>query len=673
MTKYVRFLIAFTLSLTVVSCGGGGGGNSAPPASQNAGENIDGGDSSSDGNNDDDNVPVSLNKGLKGTIYFGWIKDYEALDLETGIVNSLRSVSWGEGASPDGKEHVQIADGYTTFGPDTDLLIYFGTDGTGTSMSESPNNVEWIGPARISPDGKYTAVYWYYDKVYYDNATDGLAIMDRSGKVVQFIDGEYLNNWDWTPQNQLMFNDQDTIYRIDSVGNEPVEVTTVTDGYPLHLTISADGTQMLYTMWDDNRKVQDVYVMKVNGNDRVKVATTNTNKNAPAWSPDGKYIAIAAQTGASSVTWDCPSGQECTPMPPIESTCQGIYIVPLGGQLADLTSNNIAPAFAALRVTDKNKYSTITCAKSLSWRDTPTTLQRSMGTEPPGGGANNGLTGHLYIENTGTADEFMQLDLYSGNLYSIPRQYNSVLFPMMSASRDGQEIVFVDGTPDNNSYYEQQLKIERMDGTITSTFNLSQEIDGIPELSFDSQYILAYRNFDYKDERNGVRVYDRQGTEIDYLGGWGEWGWMPDNRIVLKSGGELYLTDASWSTSHRIASLPNGVSNIDVSPDGSKIAFAMLNHVWTIDIDGTGLKQLTTSAEREILPSWSPDGKFVAVKHWDGFDGSCQHIFIVPADGERVYVANDGVSSSTKHVWRQRGDGLYDFCQNRWSTPNWRP
>lgn len=660
MKMRFRFLIFLTLQLAVISCGGGGGHTPAPPAGQNNGDN-----------NAGDSTPVVLNKGIKGTIYFGWIKDYVALDLETGVVNSLRPESWGERVSPDGKEAAQLADGYEAFDPDTDLINYFGIDGISSTTYETPNRVNLIGPVKISPDGKYTAVYWSYDKVYRDDPP-GLAIMDRAGKILQYIEGEFINDWDWTPNNQLMFNNERVIYRINEVGQDPVTVTTVSDGYPHNLSLSQDGTQMLYTFWDGTRKAQDVYVMNVDGSSRKKVASTNTNKNAPAWSPDGKHIAVLAQTGATVVTWDCPSGYECTPMPPIESSCEGIYIVPLGGEPADLTSNNIAPAFPAVQVSDKNKFSTITCAKNLSWRDTPTTLHTSMGTPAPGGGANNGHTGHLYIENAETTDGFQQLDLFTGNLYTIPMRYNQILEPLMSASRDGQEIVFADGSPDNRADNEEQLKVERLDGMITSTFNLYKEFAGMPQLSYDNQYILVYREFEYKDERNGVRVYDRQGNEIAYLGGWGDWSWMPDNRIVLSSGGRLYLTDAAWETRTQIASLQNGISGATVSPDGSKIAFRMINHVWTINIDGSGLKQLTTSAEREMLPDWSPDGKYVAVKNYDGFDDSCQHIFIVPADGERVYVNNDGVPSSAKHVWRQRGDGLYNFCQFGWSPPSWR-
>jgi TolB protein len=48
-----------------------------------------------------------------------------------------------------------------------------------------------------------------------------------------------------------------------------------------------------------------------------------------------------------------------------------------------------------------------------------------------------------------------------------------------------------------------------------------------------------------------------------------------------------------------------------VSPDGTKVSFGMNNHIWVINMDGTGLKQVTTSNGLEVNPSWSPDGNWI--------------------------------------------------------------
>jgi TolB protein len=60
-----------------------------------------------------------------------------------------------------------------------------------------------------------------------------------------------------------------------------------------------------------------------------------------------------------------------------------------------------------------------------------------------------------------------------------------------------------------------------------------------------------------------------------------------------------------------------GVEDPDWSPDGSMIAFssekAGHSHVFTINADGTGLRQITRGDGFEGQPGWSPDGRYLAV------------------------------------------------------------
>ncbi len=63
------------------------------------------------------------------------------------------------------------------------------------------------------------------------------------------------------------------------------------------------------------------------------------------------------------------------------------------------------------------------------------------------------------------------------------------------------------------------------------------------------------------------------------------------------------------------------VGEPDVSPDGKRVAFVVRDtdvaanrgrtDVWLIGIDGKGLRRLTTHAENDSSPRWSPDGRWV--------------------------------------------------------------
>lgn len=89
---------------------------------------------------------------------------------------------------------------------------------------------------------------------------------------------------------------------------------------------------------------------------------------------------------------------------------------------------------------------------------------------------------------------------------------------------------------------------------------------------------------------------------------------------------------------------PGTAMNVEpaVSPDGSKIAFSSDRSgkpmIFTMNPDGTGVKQLTFAGHYNSTPTWSPDGKKIAFagvdrdKSADGRGGAFD-IFIINADG----------------------------------------
>jgi TolB protein len=94
--------------------------------------------------------------------------------------------------------------------------------------------------------------------------------------------------------------------------------------------------------------------------------------------------------------------------------------------------------------------------------------------------------------------------------------------------------------------------------------------------------------------------------------------WLPDatNIIVCLPGGRpgfrLFMVPVDGSTPTQVG--PDGACEPVVSADGSKIAFVQYKwdhgpryDVWVMNIDGSGLTQITTDG-RSTEPAWSPDG-----------------------------------------------------------------
>jgi Tol biopolymer transport system component len=91
-----------------------------------------------------------------------------------------------------------------------------------------------------------------------------------------------------------------------------------------------------------------------------------------------------------------------------------------------------------------------------------------------------------------------------------------------------------------------------------------------------------------------------------------------------------------------------------VSPDGLRICFSIRrqgrNGLYVMNADGTNARPLAASLNVRDAPSWSPDGKFIAVAADEG-EGS--RLFKVPVDGAAPVRLLDGLSRLP--VWSPDG------------------
>ena len=75
---------------------------------------------------------------------------------------------------------------------------------------------------------------------------------------------------------------------------------------------------------------------------------------------------------------------------------------------------------------------------------------------------------------------------------------------------------------------------------------------------------------------------------------------------------------------------PLWMRDVQLSPDGSTVAFCYKGDIYTVDAKGGTAKQLTTQASYECTPIWSPNGKQIAFA--SDRDGNFD-IYIMSADG----------------------------------------
>jgi Tol biopolymer transport system component len=68
-----------------------------------------------------------------------------------------------------------------------------------------------------------------------------------------------------------------------------------------------------------------------------------------------------------------------------------------------------------------------------------------------------------------------------------------------------------------------------------------------------------------------------------------------------------------------------------ISPDGKRLAFSALNHVWLMDFPSGMPKRISDATIIEDQPAWSPEGKYLTYVTWDDAKGG--DIFRINADG----------------------------------------
>ena len=73
------------------------------------------------------------------------------------------------------------------------------------------------------------------------------------------------------------------------------------------------------------------------------------------------------------------------------------------------------------------------------------------------------------------------------------------------------------------------------------------------------------------------------------------------------------------------------LTHVATSPDGKRVAYSALGHVYVKDLPGGEPKRLTASAAFEFAPSWSRDGQSIAYATWS--DADYGRVRVVRADG----------------------------------------
>jgi Tol biopolymer transport system component len=223
---------------------------------------------------------------------------------------------------------------------------------------------------------------------------------------------------------------------------------------------------------------------------------------------------------------------------------------------------------------------------------------------------------------------------------------------------------------------EGDIYVMNADGSERARLTTHPDLDFDPAWSPDGTQI-AFRS--HRDGNEEVYVMNADGSEqanrtsnptSDYSPAW-----SPDGTQIAfasdrtgRSGNDIWIMNADGSNPVQITAIPGISEYPSWSPDGSRLAFTCTFgrrlpegvgdfEVCVVNVDGTGLVQITDAPGESTQPAWSPDGETIAFQSnrhgWPSLPD-----YTPPAyDGERfgeydIYIMNvdgSGQTNLTEH------------------------
>ncbi len=203
-----------------------------------------------------------------------------------------------------------------------------------------------------------------------------------------------------------------------------------------------------------------------------------------------------------------------------------------------------------------------------------------------------------------------QLGMYDRNnakMIPLTSRYGSAFTPTLS--KDGQWLVYGSRFEDKTGLVIRNLKTGEEKWLAYPVQRDEQEsiapMGVLPGMAFtpDSKFIVA----SYGGKIWKIGVVDGKSTEIPF-----------NVNLSLEMGPRLEFKYPIKDTSHALATQ---IRDAAPSPDGSKLAFTVLDRLYVMDYPNGTPKRITTNNFVEANPMWSPDGKQLAFVTWQDETG----------------------------------------------------
>jgi Tol biopolymer transport system component len=385
----------------------------------------------------------------------------------------------------------------------------------------------------------------------------------------------------------------------------------------LSLDVSPDGKSLALEL------VGDLYTLPFSGGDAHKLTSGMGFNSQPRFSPDGKKLAFISDRGGSENVWisDADGSNAKQLSQDEESEFASPIWTPDGNYVIASRFTQFPVGAAELWMYHIKGGAGVQVTKSKGKPDTPVRRWvNSLGPSLSKDGRYLYYTARVNPEGfynvTFPLSQITRRNMTTGEEDTITDASGSAMRPEISP--DGKLLVYATRTEtetgfrirDLNSGEERWLKYPVQRDDQESLFTR----DFLPNYAFtpDGKEVVAA----YGGKIHRISVADSSDTEISFTA-----------KISRELGPSLDLALRVDESPVKLRVIQQPVQ----SPDGKRLVFSGLTHLYVMDIPGGAPKRLTSGNDREFMPTWSPDGQWIAYSTWTSSTGG--HIWKIRSDG----------------------------------------
>jgi hypothetical protein len=277
---------------------------------------------------------------------------------------------------------------------------------------------------------------------------------------------------------------------------------------------------------------------------------------------------------------------------------------------------------------------------------------------------NQGLTGYLYtsesVANLEPNTKYpVIIDLATGKTHRIlePLLIMHSHYAAPFASFDGTTLAMFgnnqdcrDRRPDYE--YNDCIFLARLGQSVEILYPIGTSQPARP--SWKGDMLAAYGGLIGGDfSTTALRLISLDGELIQTVGDFqiSTFTWLPDGRLMFVWDKRFYLTDVPYDLNATEVHAYNGeeiIRFLSSSHDGTRVAFEIkgvgYSHVMVMNIDGSGLRQLTANSPDDITdpyegyPVWSPDDQWIMVENNTYWEPT---LYAVRSDATEVILDDD--------------------------------